>query len=320
MKSEKQKYIELCEEESSIPIFSQAWWLDLVCGSENWDVVIVEKSDKVVAAMPYHFVQRYSAKQIVQPVLTQTMGPWIKKTNIKYTKYLAKQKDFMNEMILKLPNYSFFKQNWQSDYTNWLPFYWNGFQQTSKVTYKLRNISDLEVIYKNFEGKVRTEIKKAEKLGLTIDVEPDISEFITLNTMVFSRQNKALPYSLNLVEKLYEACRKRQQGRIFLARDTEGIAHAAVFVIWDVNSAYYIMGGGDPKLRNSGATSLCMWHAIKYCSTVTSEFDFEGSMLEPVERFFRGFGAEQVLYHSVFKNNSRLMRFLEILKLLVAGK
>ena len=73
------------------------------------------------------------------------------------------------------------------------------------------------------------------------------------------------------------------------------------------------MGGADPRLRNSGANSLCMWEAISFSSTVSEQFDFEGSMLEPVERFFRAFGARQVPYFEVTKINSRLFKLLRTL-------
>lgn len=89
--------------------------------------------------------------------------------------------------------------------------------------------------------------------------------------------------------------------------------HAAAYIIWDENSAYYLMGGGNPELRTSGATSLVMWEAIKFASDVTKHFDFEGSMLEPVERFFRAFGAEQVPYFQISRMSRRM-------KLLRAGK
>lgn len=39
----KSKYRNLCAVEKNIPIFSQDWWLDAVCGEENWDVIIIEK-------------------------------------------------------------------------------------------------------------------------------------------------------------------------------------------------------------------------------------------------------------------------------------
>jgi len=74
------------------------------------------------------------------------------------------------------------------------------------------------------------------------------------------------------------------------------------------------MGGGAPDLRNSGATSLCMWEAIQFAATVTKSFDFEGSMLETVERFFRAFGAKQTPYFAISKINSKLLKTYRFLQ------
>ena len=75
------------------------------------------------------------------------------------------------------------------------------------------------------------------------------------------------------------------------------------------------MGGSDPNLRNSGAMSLCMWEAIKFASTKTKKFDFEGSMIESVERYFRAFGAEQKPYFHITKVLSYMLRMAKSLKL-----
>jgi hypothetical protein len=107
---------------------------------------------------------------------------------------------------------------------------------------------------------------------------------------------------------LDKACERHNARKIFFAVDRDGNVHAAVHIIWDENSAYYLMSGGDLIFRNSGTTSLCLWEAIKFASTVTKRFDFEGSMLEPVERFFRAFGARQVPYFHIAKTNSPLLK------------
>ena len=72
--------------------------------------------------------------------------------------------------------------------------------------------------------------------------------------------------------------------------DSQGRIHAASYFVYDEKCCYYLIGGGDPELRTSGASSLLMWEGIKFASTVSGSFDFEGSMIEPIERFFRAFG------------------------------
>lgn len=51
-----------------------------------------------------------------------------------------------------------------------------------------------------------------------------------------------------------------------------------------------------------------IWEAIKFASTVSKKFDLEGSMLEPVERFFRGFGTVQKPYFTISKTFDKRMK------------
>ena len=55
----KQKYRLLCEQEKTIPVFNQAWWLDAVCGEANWDICLVEKGGQIFASMPYYMKHKY---------------------------------------------------------------------------------------------------------------------------------------------------------------------------------------------------------------------------------------------------------------------
>jgi hypothetical protein len=82
---------------------------------------------------------------------------------------------------------------------------------------------------------------------------------------------------------------------LFACDDADQV-HAVAYVVWDRHAAFYLLGGGDPELRTSGAASLLMWEAIMQARGVTDVFDFEGSMLKPIERFFRAFGAQQTPY------------------------
>ena len=78
--------------------------------------------------------------------------------------------------------------------------------------------------------------------------------------------NKSL--SRKFIKNLDRACLRKGNRKIFTA-DQNGKQHAGVYLIWDENSAYCLLGGGDSELRNSGATSLCIWNAIQFASNVT---------------------------------------------------
>ena len=186
--SNKKKYRLFCEQERTIPIFSQAWWLDAVC-NDSWDVCLVEKGGEIVASMPYVIKKRYGLKLLTHPSLTQNLGPWLKPSQAKYSKMLSQQKDLMKVLIDQLPNYDYFNQNWHYSQTNWLPFYWHGFDQTTRYTYVIEDLSDIDYIWSGLQENIRREIRKAEnKLGVQVRTDLPIEDFIALNEMTFSRQ------------------------------------------------------------------------------------------------------------------------------------
>ena len=309
MNEKIEKYRILCETENSIPLFSQAWWLDAVAGENNWDVVIIERNKEIIASMPFMLTKRLGVISLSQPKLTQSLGPWIKETNSKYAKRLSLEKDLMNELIDKLPEFDIFQQNWNLNMTNWLPFFWKGFAQTTRYTYILPLISDSKKLWEGLQDNIRSDIKKAQnKYKLSVRSDLPIRDFIKLQQKTFERQNIAMQIPLDLIERLDQECSKRKIRKMMIAVDEMGRHHAGIYIVWDHQSAYYLMSGGDPLLRNSGATSYLLWEAINFASSVTASFDFEGSMMEPIERFFRAFGAKQTPYFSISKIKSRRLR------------
>jgi len=310
----KDRYRRFCQQEDTIPIFSRDWWLDAVCG-DAWDVCMVEQGGNVIATMPYHFRKKYGQLIISHPPLTQTLGPWLNPSAEGPAKRLKREKAIFTELIRQLPKFKHFRQNWHHSVTNWLPFYWKGFHQTTKYTYRLPELVDLDIIWSGFRENIKGDIRKAEtRYSLQVRDDLSIEDFLDLNRQTFERQNIPLPYSREFVFKLDNSCRVNGVRKIFIAEDGIGQRHAAVYLVWDKRSAYYLMGGGNPKLRTSGATSLCMWEAIKFAATVTKSFDFEGSMIEPVEKFFRAFGAIQTPYFSIQKTPSKLFGIAQYIK------
>jgi lipid II:glycine glycyltransferase (peptidoglycan interpeptide bridge formation enzyme) len=181
------------------------------------------------------------------------------------------------------------------------------------------DLTDLDHVWSTFQENIRREIRKANK-RLQVHSEYGIDKFLNINQLTFSRQGLPLPYPRAFVCQLEDACSARAARKIFFAEDASGRVHAAAYIVWDEQSAYYLMGGGDPELRTSGAMSLAMWEAIRFAHQVSRRFDFEGSMIEPIERFFRAFGARQVPYFYVSRCSGSiriLMSARDMMKALV---
>lgn len=314
----KQKYRIHCENELTIPIFSKAWWLDATAG-DNWDVVIVESNNEIIASLPFvKKKNKFGLTLLTQPPLTQHLGPWLKFSSDKYASRLGQEKDLIQDLYKKLPNHDYYHQNWHLKRTNWLPLYWMGYSQTTRYTYRINDLSNLDLIWADLQKNSRKSIKRCiEDLGIVVRTDLDIDAFLKLNRQVFYRQGMEVPYNDDLVYRIDEATSKNNAKQIFIAEDPEGRHHGAMFLIWDSDSAYALMGGSDPELRRSGAISLVRWEAIKFAAGVTKHFDFEGSMIEGVERSYRAFGAIQTPYFSITKTNSKAFRFLKAIRSII---
>lgn len=310
----KNEYRKLCEAEPSIPLFSQAWWLDAVAGPE-WDVVLEKKGDQIIGALPFVTRQRLGFTILAQPELTPCLGPWIRPSQKSYSKRLGFEKNVLGALFDKLPHYAYYVQNWHHKRTNWLPLYWRGFTQSTLYTYQLEGIGDKERIWSELQVNIRTDVRKArDRFGIQVRDSKSLSEYLSVNRMTFERQGRSQPYSDDIVHHIDRAAAMRGARDCLVAVDEEGNLHAGVYIVRHNDTAYYLMGGGDPKLRKSGATSLLLWEAINKQPLGIEYFDFEGSMIEPIERFFRAFGAVQTPYFEVSHVRSKLFGRLKTLR------
>ena len=300
----KEKYREFCKYEKGIPIFSKDWWLDAVCVDGKWDVALVEKGGEIVASMPYFIKDDAFFKIISLPILTQRLGPYIKyPKNQKYHKRLSWEKEIMDSLIEQIPKFDTFNQTFDYSITNWLPFYWKGFNASIRYTYVIEDCSNLDLVWSNFSAENRAKIKKAKKI-VNIEESNDINKFYKMVQLTFNRQNLDVVFDISLLKRLDRIENKK----ILFAIDKDKNIHVGIYIIWDDRSIYLLSSGGDPKLRNSGAKNLLVWEAINLAKNMGLSFDFEGSMMQNIERYNRSFGAIQKPYFQIYKTTSKLWK------------
>lgn len=310
---DKDRYQSFCRSYEDLPLYFQHWYLDSVCGEENWDVLLCIEKDQVLGVFPY-FTSRIPVlgSKIKMPLITPFMGVFLViAPTLKNEKRIGLEKKISTELIESLPEFKYFNVRCHHSLTNWLPFYWKGFSQRTMYTYIIRDISDLDQVYSNFKSTVRNKIRKAEQ-EVTVEIKNDIDSFYELNKMSFERQKMEIGYNLQFIRKIDEAFANNNARTIFFAKDKLNRIHSALYLTYDKNTAYVHLAGENPALRNSGAGALLMWEAIKYSRNQKNlkSFDFEGSIIETIEENRRSFGAEQVAYHKIQKVNSPLLKLV----------
>lgn len=303
-------YRDFCSRKNALPVFMQAWYLDAVCEGGEWEVILIREGEELIAAYTYFVKQKMGFKYITMPPFVKVMGPYI---SSRY-RGLKKSHQLLEQLITQLPKVDCIKQDFHYSVSNWLPFYWSGFKQSGRYTY-LIDISDMHIVYGSINRNMKRNIEKA-KSQLRLGTDLPIEEFYAINKMSFDRQGISIPYSLDQLKKHDEALAAQNARKIFYAIDRKRQIHSASYLIWDQNSSYYHLSGDNPDLRQSGAGIFLIWEAIRYsCNQLGLQtFDFEGSMLKPVEQIRRQFGAKQQHYARIWQYNSKLYHFIDWLQ------
>lgn len=307
-KHEKEIYDIFCQK-VEVPIYSQPWWLDAVCLPQNWNVHVIAESGQYIAAMPYYVVDRCGYKIITKAHLTQTNGIIINyPKGQKYCKRLDMDERVINEMSSYIDELSVdkYEQQFTPEFSNWLPFKWKGYNETTRFTYIIKNTSNMEEVRSQFSYQIRNKLKNAKKI-VHLDETMDIDEFYSLIKESCERGGDEMSYSRHLLIRLYAACKERDCCKILAAKDDEERNHAAVFLVWDKKNVYYLIGGSAPEFRSSQANAFLIEKGIELASKMGKVFDFEGSMIQGIERAFRAYGAEQVRYYRIYKSFNKDM-------------
>ena len=247
---------------------------------------------------------RFGFRHLGMPPLTQTLGPWVQAVEGSQYRRLTKIHDFTSSLISQIPTCDYFHQNAHYQLEDVLPFHWAGYDSQVRYTYVIEDLTNVDELWERLAGRPRRAIRKAEKKVAVHDTS-DVNLFIDLYRKTFERQGIESPVDGETIHRVYEAAQRENAVRILVAEDGAGAIHGGVFLLHDYRTTYCLMGGTDPELRDSQALSLLLWEAIKYASTVSERFDFEGSMIQSVEGFFRSFGSTRKTYYAITKKSSR---------------
>lgn len=282
-------------------VFEQPWWLNAVAEG-HWDEVILVEDDEIIGRLPFCF-KGETTKTISMPPLTQTCGCWIKPfTNTTGNEHLSYQKKVLDGLMEQLPKYHSLKIHLDTNIQYFLPFIWKGYHVEPRISYRIMNLDDLDSVYQNFSKTVKKNIKSAIK-KVEIQEKTSLEVLIDMLEKTFAAQGRKYPISKEIVEKIIVAAEEHNSGKMYIAIDAEGHIHACSYFVFDKNVFYYLISGADPNYRTSGAQTLILWRAIQDAAKHSRYFDFEGSMVEGIETFFRRFGGKPVVYYEISKQS-----------------
>lgn len=305
MELDRNEIIKFINQSPQRSIFCFPWWLDIVA-EDRYSYIALHNNGQIEAMMPVVTEKKYGLAVCTMPPFTQSLGVLLPPMQGKYVTQLSNEHKLVDGLIDKLPDCHYYNFRMSPYFENWLPFYWNNFEQTTWYTYVITDLSNLDSIWEGMRSNIRREIRKAKK-QVTVEQKNDPELLQSMVEMTYDRQDKEPSFNYEKLKRICNTSIERDQGTIFFARDEQDRVHSGLFLVWDDRTAYYLVGGSDPELRTSGAASLLMWEAIQFAQDKVKEFNFEGSMIQSIERFFRAFGGQQQQYFKIKKFRSKLL-------------
>lgn len=276
-------------------LFCRSWWLNAV-----GDVRVLGcfSGRELAAGIPLYFRRHFGIPVCTMPKLTRAWGVIMRPLKGKTVVSAARETKILQAFAVHLARYRFFFQTFHPNLSNWLPFYWSGFRQTTRFTYVLDDLADLGQIWHGISHGVRGDIRKAERAGLSI-VPCSVEELYRCECLSYLRHGMKPSHSESFLRSINDCAEKNECGACFAVVDREGRVHSARLLVWDKIRAYNLVAGVDSRLRGSGANSFGVWSAIQFVAQRSRTFDFMGSIVEGIAHFNLHFGAKQVPYSYV---------------------
>jgi hypothetical protein len=292
----------------SLPIFLKDWWLDAVCGAENWTPLLYfDKNEQPIGAAFYYNARKAGLATITQPMLTPFSGIWVKPlpgdAKHKAAKLLT---EISTDFAAQLPDVWHLGINLQYKLQNVLPFHWQGFKHTLRYTHTIDLTPPLSHIAKDYNMATRQRINKADNYELKVLQDSDI----LFEQYLASLKGVKTTITTAKLQTVVTAIRQNVAGEIFaLHKKGEETPLCTALIVWDNETAYLSMMGNSKK--NADAPTIMVHLLLAFCqSKGLPTFDFEGSMLQPVEQFYRSFGAVKTPYYRLLKSKNKFLHRL----------
>ncbi len=269
-------------------------------GSGITHYAICERGGAMVGGFCTYRTSVLGMSVLRNPPFTPSIGPFLK-TCGGATSRLDAWKEAIGAMAAHVGEmgFSLISFSLSREVVDTQPYIWNKFKVTPGYTYVLDLQRAYEELWADVSKKHRHDINKAAKDGLEVRQVPDPSIVRALVLKTFGRQGKKIDSGpLDAVLSGFATPENSFSFATF-AGDTP---IAGTFFLHDRTTCYALLGGYDHERRHHGAGALTDWEGLRHAQRLGLKyFDFEGSMVPAIERYFRGFGGRLTPYYRVHK-------------------
>lgn len=295
-------------------IFSTTEWY--LSWNEDFKILVnFNNENEIEYGLIFKPQKKYFWSIIARPPFTLYNFPLIiskEKFKNEYDKNNFYKKIYL-EILEEIKNYDFSDINIKSELNDTLPFTWYGYDFYPAYTYIIDDINWKDNISTMQRRKIKKGTKEIEENNFLIKTIDNLNSGFDLNSLIdFIYLNNDF-FKLPAKEKLnywLNYFLKNGKLKIFLILDSNNKIISSTINLYDNTSMYYIIGCIDKSFRKSNINSYLFELMIDDAFNKKLIFNFEGSVLPGVEKYFRSFGGKLIKFYRIIRVKNIFLKTL----------
>ena len=293
-----QAWDDFVDESPQQTIYGKTWYLlALQC---PFTILTVKQREEIIGGI---ILTKNSRNQYANPLLVKYLGVYF--TRFEGTAYNqeSKRRAIIKLLMVELRKLTSFDYFFHPSFSSYLPFH-SYFDNRVRYSYwiNLHNQS-LEEIYGGFHGKLKSELRLAEKEGYHLKHALDFELFFSIIKKTFVQKGHRFPFIKESLASYFQKLSEREAFQTIGVIDQKGNTMAVVGLLFEPSVTTLILSGFDQETIQRGANELLIYECLKLAKLQSQYFDFEGSMRPNVESFYRKFGGTFVPYLNIYKED-----------------
>lgn len=266
-------------------IYGLSWYLDIV--AYGWDALVYEDYKAVMPLTPQMY--KKILPSVIRPYGTQQLGVFSRE---------GVTPELLKAMLNKIPAGYFYKDLYLNAH-NPIQNIRTG-QLIPKTNLLIRLIdANAEKVRARYSKNTRRNLAKAEKYPhqFFYNDSPDVLLRIFRN-----HKGKELPHLRDrhyaVIRQIMYVALHRKAGYIITLYDEYNTAIAGLFLLEYRGRVVLFFSATTDYGRETHALTLLIDHVLTQKAGLADVFDFEGSDIPGLRRFYEGFGAQEEIYYN----------------------
>lgn len=281
---EVEKYDACIENSLQSRVYAFSWYLDIV--ADNWDVLVL---DDYKAVMPIPWKKKYFIRYVHPPLWLLELGVFSLDATINFQtffKTLCHTFRFVESRLntdMKIDADSVFLEPKEMQVVSLEQGY--------------------DAVFNNYRKDRKKDLAKANKLDLTEKWKDSAVNLITLfKNNVGKRTPNIQESDYIILKKLMTICIEKRVGEVLSIYDNENQIVASGFFLKHKKTVTILVSSTDFKNRKNGANTFLIDKAIQEYEKDFDIFNFGGSSMQSIAKYFLSFGGNSLNYQQIKLN------------------